>query len=329
MERNELLQVMTSYIKKVPEFYSKNTSDEIRNALIEANGGSTKLDRKSFYRGSLIFSLVEELIPVMIDEGIRTEQNPIFQVVDYKNVAAGDENAFTTEGDGVLVVSTAAKGILGVRRQRLASGQTITVDTKACIVRVYEPLTRLLAGQIDFDRLVNAVYAAFKADAAQKVIAALEGITAGTAGLTSEYVKTGSYVEATMLDLVAHVEAANGKPAKIIGTKKALRNLAMSIVADAAKDDLYNMGYYGKFFGTDVYAVTQAHKPGTDTFAMDDTRVYVVAADDKFIKFVRAGEGILAEKDGTTNADATAEYVYAENIGVGVICANKIGVYDM
>ena len=329
MENVELLQVMTSYIRKDSGCYSKNTSDEIRNALIEANGGSTKLDRRTFYRGSKVFALVEELIPVMIDEGIKAENNPIFDMVDYRNIAAGDENSFTTEGNGVLVVSTAAKGILGVRRQRLASGQTITIDTKACIVRVYEPLTRLLAGQIDFDRLVNAVYTAFKADANAKVVAALEGISASTAGLDANCIKTGSWTEANMLALIEYVEAHTGKKAKVVGTAKAVRNMAMSVVADAAKDDLYNMGYYGKFFGTPVYVIPQAIKPGTTSYAVDDTRLYVVAGDEKFIKFVRAGEGIVVEKDGTTNADATAEYVYVENVGVGVICSAKMGVYDI
>ena len=163
----------------------------------------------------------------------------------------------------------------------------------------------------------------------EKVVEALQGIGASTAGLDANCVKTGTWTEANMLDLIAYVEATTGKKAKVVGTAKAVRNMAMSVVADAAKDDLYNMGYYGKFFGREVYTIPQAVKPGTTTFAVDDTRLYVVAGDDKFIKFVRAGEGIVVEHDGTTNADATAEYVYVENIGVGVICANKIGVYDI
>ena len=42
---------------------------------------------------------------------------------------------------------------------------------------------------------------------------------------------------------MSHVEAsANGKPATIIGTKVALRNLAPAIQGNDSKSDLYNMG---------------------------------------------------------------------------------------
>ncbi len=57
----------------------------------------------------------------------------------------------------------------------------------------------------------------------------------------------GAYDEEELLDLIAHVEAdCHGKPATIIGTKKAVRNLAPSIQGTDSKSDLYNLGYYGQ-----------------------------------------------------------------------------------
>ena len=54
--------------------------------------------------------------------------------------------------------------------------------------------------------------------------------TADDFGGVTYFPTAGAYDEEELLDLIAHVEAAaNGKPATIIGTKKAVRNLAPSI----------------------------------------------------------------------------------------------------
>lgn len=52
----ELLQVMIDAVKGTsPENYTKGqTSEVIRQALIEANGGSNKINIKNFYRGSQV-----------------------------------------------------------------------------------------------------------------------------------------------------------------------------------------------------------------------------------------------------------------------------------
>ena len=68
----ELLKVMINAVKGVcAENYSKEqTSEAIRAALIEMNGGSNKISLKNFYRGSQIYSLVQDLLPTIIDEGL-------------------------------------------------------------------------------------------------------------------------------------------------------------------------------------------------------------------------------------------------------------------
>ena len=85
----ELLQVMIDAVKGTsPENYTKGqTSEVIRKALIEANGGSTKINIKNFYRGSQVYALIEELIPTIIDEGFKDE-DVIFSLVDYRKSKA-------------------------------------------------------------------------------------------------------------------------------------------------------------------------------------------------------------------------------------------------
>lgn len=329
MTNTEILSVAIDAVRgKNGEFSAKQTSDELVAAFIELNGGSNKISIKNFYRGNKLYDLVQELIPVIIDEGIRTESNPIFDHVEYKNINDGDLNEFVIEGDANFVVASAANGIRDVRRQRIVGGDVVKVPTEMKIVRVYENLGRLLAGRIDFTKFVEGVAKAFNRHIAEGAYDAINGVTTATYGLDATYVKTGSYNENTLLELVDHVEAATGMTAKILGTRSALRKIT-GATAEAAQDDMYNLGYYGKFNGTEMVCLKQAHKAGTSTFALDDTKILVIASDDKFIKVVNEGEGLLLEREATENSDLTQEYIYGQGLGIGVVCAAKFGVYTL
>ena len=162
MENKEILSVAIDAVKGINgNFSAAQTSEELKAAFIELNGGSTKINPKTFHRGNKLFELVEELLPVMIDEGFKTADNPLFNHIDYRNIAYGDELEFYLEGNTGFIVAETAPGIQGVRRQRLAGGEKFTVPTKMYIVRVYENLGRLLAGRIDFNKFVDGVAKAF------------------------------------------------------------------------------------------------------------------------------------------------------------------------
>lgn len=329
---NKILTVAIDAVRgrSMGNYTAADASDALRNAFIELNGGSTKISPKTFYKGTPLFALVQELIPVIIEEGIKAESNPLFALVDYKNIAEGDLAEFDIEGDANFVVASVANGIQGVRRQRIVGGDTVKVPTEMKIVRVYENLGRLLAGRIDFNKFVDGVAKAFNEYIVSAAYAALAGITANTYNLNSTYVKSGSMDAEALLGLVNHVEAATGKKAAIIGTKAAVRKLGSAVTYSAEQNsDLYNKGYIGKFAGTDVIALEQAHIPGTSNFALADDALWVIAAEDKPVKVVNEGEGLLIERDATQNADLTQEYVYAQEAGVAAICASKIGIFTI
>lgn len=310
------------------EFSKKQESEALRNAFIELNGGSNKISPKTFHRGSQLFSLVEEFVPVIIEEGLK-EDNPIFQLVEYRNIADGDQAEFYTTGKAQFVVAEAANGIRGVRRQRLGDGEKVTVTTTMKIVRVYENLGRLLAGRITFDEFVTGVANSFNQRNLQDAYDAIAGITADTAGMEADYVVSGTYSEDDLVELVEHIEAATGKVAKIYGTKAALRKVTTAVTGDMTQTDMYNLGYYGRFNGTEMVALRQAHKPGTTEFILDDTKLFVIAGDDKPIKFVNEGTGLMIERDPYDNNDLTQEYIYGQATGVGVLCAEAMGIYTI
>lgn len=327
---NAVLSIAIDAVRGVTsgEFSKAQTSEGIRKALIEMNGGSTKLSPKKFVRGTEMYSLVEELIPVIIEEGMK-DDNPIMKLVEYKNVAEGDVNEFYTEDKSLFVVSQSANGVRDVRRQRIAGGTKVSVNTSMKMVRVYENLGRLLAGRITFDEFVARVAESFKKQIMADAYNALEAITANTAGLNEKYVINGTYSEESLLELIDHIEASTGKKAKIYGTRTALRKITNATVSDEAKSDLYNLGYYGKFNGTEMICLAQAHKPGSDEFMLNGDKIYVIAGDDTPIKMVNEGEGIMLESQATDRADLTQEYVYGQAWGTGVICAEKFGVYKV
>lgn len=331
MTNTDILSVAIDAVKgKYGNYSAAQTSDEIVRAFVEMNGGSTVISPKTFYRGTPLYELVQELIPVVVDEGLKTDDNPLFDLVEYRNIKDGDSQEFVVNGDANIVVATSAKGIRDVRRQRITGGDTIPVPTEMKIVRVYENLGRLLAGRIDFSQFVDAVAGAFKKAIAEAAYDAIAGMTKETAGLEETYVYTGNYSEDALVALIDHVEAANGgADAKVVGTRSGIRKLTTGVVAESAKADLYEIGYYGKFNGTDVVRVKQAHKSGTTTFALNDNKILVVAGDDRPIKVVNSGDGLLMEGNPADNADLTQEYVYGQEFGVAAICATKIGLYNI
>ena len=87
MDRKDILKVAIDLMhgKIAGNYSTQDAAESLRCALIEANGGSTKINIKTFYRGNKLFDLVEELITVTIEEGLE-ESNPIFDLVEYKTL---------------------------------------------------------------------------------------------------------------------------------------------------------------------------------------------------------------------------------------------------
>lgn len=336
MENKEIVKLALDTMRNSVSgnFSAKEGSEALRQAFIEMNGGSDKLTVKSFRDHPQLFQLIEEVMPIMIQEGLRGDELA-FNMVDYRNLAEGDQNRFWTEDNSDLIVAKIADGSTSIRRQRLNAGQFINIDTEMHAIKVYEELNRMLAGRVDFNTLVDRLTRSYTRDMRNQILAAFEGVTATTTGLNATYVKTGTFSAATLRELIDHVEASTGEKATILGTKAGLGKIvdsdanAVALTAASAKEDLYNLGYFGKFYATPMVSMRQVHKPGTDAFAINDNKIYVMAGNDKPIKFVREGEGLMVATDAFSNADLTQEYLYGEKYGIGVIFNQKMGIYTL
>lgn len=330
--KNELLKLSIDALngRISGEFSSQDQSQAIIDGIVELNGGSNKIDVRNFHRGTELFAYVEEVLPHIIDTGLRGDEM-FMNLVDERNLAEGDMNEFYSEDKSLFLVGNISRGSQAVRRQRLNAGEKISVPTQMRAIKVYEELRRLAANRVDWNTFIERVSQSFMQDTRMRILSAFEGIATNTAGLNSTYVKSGSYDSAVLLEIIEHVEAATGKTATIFCTRAGARKLTDATVgaAESSKESIYSVGFYGKFYGTPIVTMKQAHKVGTDDFAINDNKIYVIAADDKPIKYVTEGSGLLVERQATDNADLTTEYLYAEATGVGIICNEKMGVYTI
>lgn len=323
-DMKDIVQVaVDAYNNNVQKYSTGDSMKLLHEALVAANNGSTKMDYKAIRDGKCtgLFTLVEEILARTIQDGLMNDDY-FMSMVDYRNVALGDQNVFVVEDDDLFTVSEVAEGTQGLRRQRLGGATEVAISTSLKGVKIYEELNRVLSGKVDFNVFIRKVSESFRRKMLDEIYALWSGATGNELGSNYYYNAAGTYDEDKLLNLVAHVEAAaNGKTATIIGTKAALRNLAPSIQGSDSKSDLYNLGYYGKFYGTDVVMLPQRYQVGTTQFLFDDKVISVIAGDSKPIKYVTEGQSLIIPGDPLNNKDLTQDYAYFERYGIGLVMA--------
>ena len=334
-DMNEIVRLAVDAYHGVTTKYSVNESmDTLRQALVAANNGSTVMNYKDIRDGKCVglFALIEEILSRTVVEGFQGDEY-FNALVDFRNVALGDKNIFEVADRDLFVVADAADGTQGIRRQRLGGVTQTSIPTSFKVVKIYEEMNRVLSGQVDFNYFINKVAESFRRKLLDDIYGLWSSATAADFGGTTYFPAAGTYSEDALLDLINHVEAAaNGATATIIGTKKAVRNLAPSIQGTDSKSDLYNMGYYGNFYGTSVVVTPQRHKVGSTDFIFPDNVLTVIAGDDKPIKCVYEGQSTVILGDLTKNSDLTQDYFYGEKYGMGIVLAGGnagIGRYEM
>ena len=233
-----------AYHGSVEKYSAAEANETVREALIEANNGNTKLNYKDIRDGKCVglFAIIEDMLSNLVVDGL-TDDAYFNALVDFRNVARGDQNMFVVGDNNLFVVAEAADGTQGIRRQRLGNRKETKIETSLKIVRIYEELDRVLAGRVDFNEMVNRVAASFRQKLLEDIQNLWETATNSQLGGAVYFPAAGNYNEATLLTTIEHVEAAaGGKPAVILGTKAALRKIAPSVQGIDSQSDLYNLG---------------------------------------------------------------------------------------
>lgn len=123
-----------AYHGKQSKYSVDDSMKVLREALVEANHGETTINYKNIRDGKCneLFSIVETILANTIVDGLQGDEY-FNSLVDFHNVALGDKNEFVVEDSNLFVVSDAADGTQGIRRQRLGGRRT------TCMPRAHNP----------------------------------------------------------------------------------------------------------------------------------------------------------------------------------------------
>ena len=295
--------------------------------------------KRSFKEGRMqrFFELIEEVVDDTLDVGYR-ESEWFNELVDYRNVAAGDAIEFWNEDDNLILdIAVVGKSHHDYILQRPRANAPYTLQYVRYGAAVGIDLNRYFAGQESFDKLISALV--------KSIMVKNQGIIFGALGdavsklpVTNGFIGSGALVKTQFDTIIENVEALYGS-AVVIGTKTALRSItgiALVNWADAkSKEDVMSMGRLGSYEGTLLVEVPQRFKDKTLTAkVMDDKKLYILpSADYKLINFVTRGETeideILDKGEAAGRIDDIGKYEIQYEQGIGVKANKQFGVWTL
>lgn len=320
----DLQRLALDTYKGIPTGYSSQDEAEnrIREAVVEVCGGEW-----NFYNFQenkwKVYKIMAEVLTIAVGE---TLEDKFSDFVEVRDTELGDKPTFEVENNDLFRISTIASGTNDLRRQKLYNG-SLDISTEEIGCKIYEDWTRFIAGRVNFQKLIDKVMKSFAHEIGVRIYNAIYG---SYAKLSATYAKTGTFSADVLAEMVGHVEATTGIEAKIYGTKKALGKITSAQVSEKMKDELNTLGHYGVFQGTELVELPQAHKAGTDEFAVADDFLLVVPNGERIVKMVLEGDAFVVDsQDGGARNDRQIEYLFTRRAGVGVLIADVFGIYKL
>lgn len=263
-----------------------------------------------------IFAIIERTITEILPERLR---DTIGRFAEVEQFAEGDTPRFHVKNGKIKAFSVALGGT--VQRQR-RSKKTITVETEATQVKVYEELPRVRAGLVDFNELIDEALDALEEEFYNKIYKTLVGTYTNLPAANKE---TGATVVEANLDKLIQIVSSYGSPV-ILGTRVGLATLP-EIDAVEAKSDNYNQGYLGKYKGTPVVEMKNVVTDETnEEFVLEDRYIYIIPeGKDKIVKVGIEGQAYVREENGQ---DWTVNFETLVQNGTAVLQNNFFAIYD-
>ena len=318
---------------KVQNFSAQESNDTLRKAFadlfefsLEGNG---TIDRKTFRKHKNdIFEILEVIVNETLQEGLKGQFDGF---AEYRNLAWGDENLFTTPANQIFRIALVSDGNSNLRRQRLRDGQEFSVSLDTYAIKIGEDFHRFLAGKVDWAEMMAGIAESFKRDLTARIAKAVMN-SYGEYGATYHNTFTGTgeavgaFSEQDLLEMAMHIKARTGSDVAVYGTKLALRKIAPSVQTEAMKAGYNSVGYYGEVAGIKLVEIEQSHDYGTDNFAIDNNFILLLPQNaDKMVKVINEGDAIVQEQNGGTTSDMMQEYFIANRFGIAVICTKVFG----
>lgn len=315
--------------------------DKIREVSLKIFGltkGASKRDRKRAYEehGRQFFDVIEEITDFTVSTGLK--ENEWFNaLVNYRNLAEGDENLFYNEHEEVILsVARMGKRHHDTMLQRLPEGKTYSVETDLYGAAVGADIDKYLIGQEDWTKLIDAITKAFVVMVQDLIFAEILAAPAKLP-VQSGFVETGTLKEATRKKfnkVLQNVSVANDNADVVImGTMVGLQELENLIkvewVSDEQKASVASMGRLGNYGRYQLIEIPQRFAKNDVTKNMyDDNILWIFASgDDKLVDMIDVGETLIDEitERGEANGriDDIMKYEVQRELGV----ATRLGRY--
>ena len=308
----------------VEKYSVKDGSDAIRAQILEAMG-TQEWDVYKFQQNKFeVYRILSEAITVALAEMTLGKYN---DWVEYKDLALGDTVEFYIPNTDLFEVGYVADGTNQMRRQRIVN-KKLAMSGFPLGIKVYEEFLSFMMGRVDWQELVRRAAASLDYKLSEIIVKQIEK---AYNGLDSKYVKTGSFNEDELVDLVQRVEAKTGQKCTIFGSKKALTKIRQGVGAILSandKEDIRNHGFVTLLHGTPVIEIPQVLDKN-DNYALKDDMLFVIPnGDTKMVKLGFEGDAYIYEvQDPATRMDQALEYMITRRVQIGVAKANYYGVY--
>lgn len=308
----------------VEKYSVKDGSDAIRAQILEAMG-TQEWDVYKFQQNKFeVYRILSEAITVALAEMTLGKYN---DWVEYKDLALGDTVEFYIPNTDLFEVGYVADGTNQMRRQRIVN-KKLAMSGFPLGIKVYEEFLSFMMGRVDWAELVRRAAASLDYKLSEIIVKQIEK---AYNGLDSKYVKTGSFNEDELVDLVQRVEAKTGQKCTIFGSKKALTKIRQGVGAILSandKEDIRNHGFVTLLHGTPVIEIPQVLDKN-DNYALKDDMLFVIPnGDTKMVKLGFEGDAYIYEvQDPATRMDQALEYMITRRVQIGVAKANYYGVY--
>lgn len=330
------------YRNELDEGVTKREAEEkIRNISLELFGltkDSSKRDRKRAYEehGRHFFDVIEELVDWTVTTGLK-ENEWFTHLVNYRNIASGDENLFVNDHEEVILsVARMGKRHHDTMLQRLPEGETYSISTDVYGAAVGADIDKYLIGQEDWTKLVDAITKAFTVMIQDLILA--EVLTAPKKlPVQTGFVETGALNAANRKKfnkVLQNVSVANdNSDVTIFGTMVGLQELENLVpinwIADSQKESVASMGRLGNYGRYNLVEIPQRFaKNDVTKDVYDDNILFIFASgDNKLVDMIDVGETIIDEitERGENNANISDLMKYEVQREFGV--ATRLGRY--
>ena len=310
------------YFNKNLEFGEVSGQDALRNAIKDALGGEYNVyswQKHKYDVFQIISTAVDAVMPTLL-----TDQFSNF--ADIRTVALGDKPLFEVQDPRAIRVGRVAAGANDMRRQTITN-KTFTIETEWFGAAVYAEFDQFMAGDIDWNALVDRIAEAFKAHIQATIGSALN---ASYTLLGAKDKIEGSLTLDGLVALAQRIQVKSGKNVAIYGTKAALSKIAelanVQLYSGEMKNELNTNGFLGVVRGMKLIEIPQAFKVNSDEFALDDTKVLILPEGEKIIGVVMEGDSRTIEPENTTRNDLQMGFETPEKLGISVL---QLKVYGM